>query len=293
MRTGRVSLWVISVALLSASVTWVANSCPRTSEADEEQGARLLLKCAEAEVPQLLRLLEGRAVQVWDLKTMRQLPTAPAPREMPALRDATRLMGNIFSLVEALGPESSGGHPVITQMGIQTKRARFKISYQDSATPHTVRKALLGHPWMQANVEEVSPGSVQPIPDGRFETSFVLRLKAGEVRAVPHEATSLISLPAVEKATLAANMQFMYASRMLQDRSAKGGYGTSSREYTFNPSTLTQLRTLLQGLSARPEQAVVYELRWKRADEKVRAEKPDAIGKAVVRVGVRTGLGTK
>lgn len=298
MRTGRNSLWMIALALLGGSALWLAGADPRPSEADEAGEARLLLKCPQSEVPQLLQLLhghvgQGNKVEVWDLKTMRPLSVAPAEKGAPALGDATRLMGNIFSLVDALGPESSGRPALISEMTVQSRRAVFRLLFHDVATSDKVRKALMGHPWMREHVQEVAPGALQRLKQGGFKMSFALRLKQAEPGAVPTEPVPFLEATALEKASLAANMQMVYASALARDPNPQGGFETRSREFTFSPSTLTQFRTLLQGLAALHDQAVVYELRWKLADEKVRAEQPDAIGKSVVRVGMRSGLADK
>ena len=65
------------------------------------------------------------------------------------------------------------------------------------------------------------------------------------------------------------------------------GYRTISREFTFGPCALTQLRALVKDLASLPSQPTVFELRWKLADAKGQSNAGDRLTKPVVSLGLR------
>jgi len=301
MCTGRRLLGtLLLVSLVGGALVWRSGAGTRSVEASEKQGSRLLVKCSAEQVEDVIARLRGLDVKVWDLETMRPLPlvaptpTPLTPAEIPRLRDAEKLMEDILSTVGALGTEPSGAPITIVGMVIQERRATFKVVFREIATSDRIRRAVQQSSWFKANGTQLQTGALQRLVGGGMRTSFtVMRSGAGAGSILPSSAGLDISTTDVQRASHKLRMQMMYASPTQDTPNRKMGYRTASREFTYDAATLPRFRKLVHELSILPSKLTVYELRWKLLDQKARVDQPDAIGKSVLKVGVRTPLASK
>jgi len=296
MRTRRTLLFLLLATTATVSLTaliHIAVTPTADAEGDEKPEARLLLKCPASEVVDVLKALQGREVQLWDLDTMKRVYTPVSADKIPGLPDAHKLMLELLTTLEAL--KTKDGQPLVrvTEMAIQPRRAMVKITTADGRHFDSARKALAGNAYVKARgAMGPDSGAMQSLPDGRFRQSFSFRLKDEAPPGAPKRpAVQTISMMDIETAVLSSNMKMIYASAVSEDPHPSRGHRTISREFTFAAATLTQLKALVHNLSQGPAGLTVYELRWKLAPDKLQSGHPfDRIQKPVIRVGGRASL---
>lgn len=299
MLTRTRNLWSpLLAAILVSAVAWTSGSSPRPSEAGDKYDTRLLVKCSAAQVEQVIGRLHGLDLELWDMESMRRLPTPvaapPTPEQVPALADAVEMMTQLLKLVESLNGEADAEPITVTEMSIQERRANLKVEYQKVGSEDRLRAAMEKSPWFKTHVVQVMTGRVMRQKSGEIRTAFTLmRGSTPGDKVRPSGASLDVPIAGVQRAALTARMSMMYASAMRDDPNRKMGYRTVSREFTYDAATVAQFKTLLHGLSKLPSQPTIFELRWKLAGKKDRADQADAIGKSVVRIGVRAPLGTR
>ncbi len=270
----------------------------RTSDAADLDRVRLLVKCEQGELTNVLAALVQTKAEVWDLKTMKRLsvalpdkapaPKAPAPKApastaVPTLRDAGATMHAILAAVRSVQPEAKSATPHVTEMTIQLRRAAFRVTAASATDVDKIRTALEASPYLRRHTKQVQLGALQRNTNGTVQSHVLIAFDETARAAGPAPHLHSIDAHAIEKASSKNKMNFVRASAIAEDPNRSEGYVTHSREYTFQTATNAQLIGLLADLKTAQPGLVVYELRWKQGGN-------GHILKPIIRLGGRSPL---
>jgi hypothetical protein len=268
------------VALLLVAAALLALLGPDTSQAKDAPSPEraLLVKCGDAEVPQVLAALAPLKARIYDLKTMAELHAPCRPPVMAPLPDAGAAMA---ALREALAGLGKDGGVRLTELRVTRTRLSAAVELTDPTLSDAVPAAVAKHPYFGDRSAQARLGAMT-----RRDATWTLQLslQLGEpksveppaIRRVDHIPT--VALLRIEQAHELDRI-YMSAEKVAVDhrRAAR----TVSREVTYREgASLTALAAFLEGIAKTPD-LTVTELRWKRTAG-------DLLGKIGLRVAMRT-----
>ena len=296
------SRFVLSLCLLSAVALLIPHSV--TQAKDDDEAARLLIKCKRSQVSTVLAALSlkglrDEGVRVYDLDSMERLgltgvqqatPVArPGDASVPALPDAWSVWQIIEGVMAGLRPPGQNPpplHPQLRRFDLSLRRLHLTFAIADPDMPDKIRAVLQASPLRaRARTDRfVEAGAISQHKGGLQLASFTLNFREHSGGAATGSVPEGISMTTVNHAATAANLTILASREKVEP--TRQGYRTVSRKLATNPTTVRSLRAFVHNLSK--SGLTPFEVHWRLLDDKNNVKPPfDNIGKATVEVGYR------